>query len=275
MGIISGFLGGAGRGAAQAGQMLLADKLAKEREEARALRDSALRKDLQASRQTFQSGLQTERIAADADRTEATIASADARSAATIASSESEGEADRKSREKIAANKPPKNAQTISIDGGNGLVVDAILNKDGTYTVPIESGSSKSRTVEVTTADMEKAVADYNSKASALKSDNSQFGMSEKKYKEKRALEFAMERLSKGTAPKTDTDPITEPTVDTDATAPPTAAGIVGSQSDTGDSKPKSINGLPMSYEQFKGAMRRKNPDASERDLKETWDSIK
>lgn len=46
-GIISGFLGGASNAMAEAGKMMLADKLTKEREEANFLRESELRKSMQ------------------------------------------------------------------------------------------------------------------------------------------------------------------------------------------------------------------------------------
>jgi hypothetical protein len=76
MGIISGFLRGAGQGAAQAGQMLLQDKLMKERDEANYLRDATLKSGLQTQDQEFRGemelsrqknlqGLQDERIGAD------------------------------------------------------------------------------------------------------------------------------------------------------------------------------------------------------------------
>lgn len=54
-GIISGFLGGAAKGMADAGKLMFADKLAKEREEANFLRDSALKKTLQTDSQKFRS----------------------------------------------------------------------------------------------------------------------------------------------------------------------------------------------------------------------------
>jgi hypothetical protein len=52
-GIISGFLKGAGYGAAQAGEMLLRDKLAKERQEASDLRNAALRESTQKADHAF------------------------------------------------------------------------------------------------------------------------------------------------------------------------------------------------------------------------------
>ena len=65
-GIISGFLKGAGQATAEAGKMMLADKLATEREEANFLRDSEFRKNLQASDHKFQS----EQSAAQQEHTE-------------------------------------------------------------------------------------------------------------------------------------------------------------------------------------------------------------
>ena len=128
-GIISGFLGGAGRGAAQAGQMLLSDKLIKEREEANFLRDSQLRTDLQASRQTFTKDLQTERIASDDARSAATIKSADDRSAATIASKEKEGGLNRKNLLEIQ--KLKNKGAASSNDTSNIKNLRFLMSKEG------------------------------------------------------------------------------------------------------------------------------------------------
>jgi hypothetical protein len=61
MGIISGFLRGAGQGAAQAGQMLLQDKLMKERDEANYLRDATLKSGLQTQDQEFRGEMELSR----------------------------------------------------------------------------------------------------------------------------------------------------------------------------------------------------------------------
>jgi len=125
-GIISGFLAGAGRGAGQAGQMLLADKLVTEREEANFLRESSLRHGLQAAR-----------IKSDDARTDKTIASADTRAANTITSSESEGELDRKNKLEIQklkntggsnATNQMKNAAALRAKGYPAETADAIAH---------------------------------------------------------------------------------------------------------------------------------------------------
>lgn len=56
MGIISGFLGGAGNAMADAGKMLFADKLSKERAEADFLRDSELKKGMATEEREYKSG---------------------------------------------------------------------------------------------------------------------------------------------------------------------------------------------------------------------------
>jgi len=48
MGIVSGFIGAAGKATADAGRLMFADKIAREREEANFLRDSALKKTITA-----------------------------------------------------------------------------------------------------------------------------------------------------------------------------------------------------------------------------------
>jgi hypothetical protein len=153
MGLISGFVGGVGRGAAQAGAMVLSDKLAKERDEANFLRDSQLRTDLQSDRHQFLSDSQSAKLQSDNERAAFTAEKAGERSVASDASRSATAKADREARSAdskyVVDNKAPKNAQTISIDGGNGLVVDAILNDDGSYSVPIENGSTKSVTPSV------------------------------------------------------------------------------------------------------------------------------
>ena len=54
--VIAGFLGGAAKGMADAGQMMLADSLAKERDEASFLRDSEFRRNERLSGQEFDAG---------------------------------------------------------------------------------------------------------------------------------------------------------------------------------------------------------------------------
>ena len=71
-GIISGFLSGAGKGMAQAGQMMFADKIAKEREEANFLRDSALKGSMATEEREFKSSEAEKRDAAAMERTKYT-----------------------------------------------------------------------------------------------------------------------------------------------------------------------------------------------------------
>lgn len=55
MGIVSGFLSGVGKASAKAGEMMFADKIVKEREEANFLRDSALKGSMAAEEREFKS----------------------------------------------------------------------------------------------------------------------------------------------------------------------------------------------------------------------------
>jgi hypothetical protein len=162
MGIISGFLGGAGRGAAQAGQLLLADKLAKERSEADFLRDSALRKDLQADRQTFLSDAQATRLEGDNKRAAFTAEKANERQVATDASRSATAKADREARSAdnkyTVDNKAAKNPFTVKVDNGQGQVVDYIQNADGSFSAPNIKGSGQ---ITISTANSAKASADW------------------------------------------------------------------------------------------------------------------
>jgi len=72
MGIVSGFLSGAGKATAEAGKMMFADKIAKEREEANFLRDSALKKTITAEDREFKSSEAEKRDVAAMERTKYT-----------------------------------------------------------------------------------------------------------------------------------------------------------------------------------------------------------
>jgi Rieske Fe-S protein len=72
MGLISGFISGTGKGMAQAGQMLFADKIAKEREESNFLRDSALKKTMAVEEREFKSSEAEKRDVAAMERTKYT-----------------------------------------------------------------------------------------------------------------------------------------------------------------------------------------------------------
>lgn len=72
MGVISGFLGGTGKAAAQAGQMLFTDKIARERDEANFLRDSALKGGMAAEEREFKSSEAEKRDVAAMERTKYT-----------------------------------------------------------------------------------------------------------------------------------------------------------------------------------------------------------
>jgi hypothetical protein len=210
-GIISGFLGGAGRGAAQAGQMLLADKLIKEREEANFLRDSQLRADLQASRQDFMSGLQTERIESD-DARSAAAAKSDAETARLNREADAEqkrldrehetaeSKLERESEEWINKYKVDNDMEWIDVDGGNGLVIQARYVGNGKYEIPTADGV---QSVTPSTDSVAAAAAEWaqyekdNTNMIGLggKSGAEAFtGMKKKDFLEKRAIEKELEK---------------------------------------------------------------------------------
>lgn len=89
MGLISGFMGGAGAAAAKYGEMSWGAILQKDINEANDLRNKELRTDLQSDRQEF--------LAADTDK--------------KIAATASEGEKDRASRESVAETKAKADAE--------------------------------------------------------------------------------------------------------------------------------------------------------------------
>lgn len=103
-GIISGFLGGASKGTAIAGQMLLGNTLAKERDEADDLRTRELRTDLQESRQEF--------LGADRDK--------------MIETEISEGKKDRASREKVAKTRATGTGATTDMKNAESLMAMGI-----------------------------------------------------------------------------------------------------------------------------------------------------
>jgi len=72
MGIVSGFLSGAGKATAEAGKMMFADKIVKEREEANFLRDSALKGSMAAEEREFKSSEAEKRDVAAMERTKYT-----------------------------------------------------------------------------------------------------------------------------------------------------------------------------------------------------------
>ena len=72
MGIISGFLGGASKGMADAGKMMFTDKIATERDEANALRTSSLQQQATESEQEFKSSEAEKRDVAAMERTKYT-----------------------------------------------------------------------------------------------------------------------------------------------------------------------------------------------------------
>jgi len=131
MGLISNFLGGAGAGAAKAGQMYLAGNIAKERDEANDLREKNLRTDLQESRQDFLGRDRDKTIDASADRAEQkeySDSQAAAKKVTTDATAAEKKEAAALERTKYTVdNKPAKNPQLIKYTDSKGYEQEGVL----------------------------------------------------------------------------------------------------------------------------------------------------
>lgn len=175
-GIIRGFLGGGAKGAAQVGLMYLQEDIRRERGEADALRNSAITE----GKQQFQT---EEREAGQIFKAEESVK-------------------ERKSREDIAAARGEKKPtyKTLTDEYGEDKLVQ--VNPDGSYTEIKEAGAMpEMKDVEPTTGDIQAAIKKYDETASWTKSDESQFGMSEAKFKKKYAQELAFERKKKEASP--------------------------------------------------------------------------
>jgi hypothetical protein len=209
-GIISGFLKGAGQAAGEAGTMMLADQLAKERDEANWLRDSSLRKDLAAARQGHLSGENKKRR--EYDTTSATTED-ERRVLAAKTKSTTDAETAKKLHESnLARDKAkPRDAEWIDVDGGNGLVVQARYIGGGQYELPQAGGTS--RVIEPSTASKAQAAAEWKE----YKKANSNMlglggtsgakeatGYTEREFMAKRSVEIELENRGNSTPPPKD-----------------------------------------------------------------------
>jgi len=191
-GIISGFLDGAGKAAAESGRMMLADQIAKEREEANFLRD----KELKNSNNTF---LTSERVAGqkfDASQTDKKIKSAEAIS---------------KNKTKNG-NKPTNQAKNVkflmSKEGGNKPLNEAVMlsfpgskikhtDAEGNQIVVVPNGKGKF-------AEVGRIVKDENGKQQWLnKGDQLENAAITKQHRNK-AKEIAGDKAGFLTSDKTD-----------------------------------------------------------------------
>jgi len=117
-GIIQGFIGGVGQGMADAGKMMLGDKLQKERDEADFLRRSELRKSENLADRKFRAG-ESELGRLHTTETAETKAGTDADAAKLTASARKlETDLDRASKEKIADKKATALVKASENKGG-------------------------------------------------------------------------------------------------------------------------------------------------------------
>lgn len=267
MGIISGFIGGAGDAAAKFGEMQMKKMMMDEKDEADFLRDKELagiqhtyKAEDRSADQTFTT---SERVAKQKDDS-------------------AEGVLDRKSKEVIAdksiiaaqTKATEKNPQLIKVPTKDGLEQQGIIRYDENNQAyveipPIKGQENSGQDIPITTADVEEANRRYDEKADILKSDKAQFGMSEQKYKDKLAGEIALERISKSkTTPKTAETPAAKP-----------AAGNYSDIKDLPKDIPKQkmmMKGKEIGFPDYVRLVRAKMPDADmnqlmrsyERDLK-------
>ncbi|MBW2690542.1 MAG: hypothetical protein JRC99_11495, partial [Deltaproteobacteria bacterium] len=161
---------------ADAGRMMLTDKLAAERQEARDLREAGLRKSMAKTDREFRTGEREAKTASDLSREGLRIA-ADAQkqeSADAAALERTKYKVDNKTT-------TPKNPQLLDYTDNKGNPQQAVLEvkKDGSLVgrrINIE-GDGGAEDIVASTANTEQAVKEYKSKASVTESDQSQFGM--------------------------------------------------------------------------------------------------
>jgi len=139
MGLISGFLGAAGKATAKAGEMLFTDKIAKEREEADFLRNSALKKTMAVEEREFKSSEAEKRDVAAMDRTKYT---ADVK--ATAAKAKGAGSTSQIKNMKYlmteeGGKKPLNEAVMLAFPGAKIKATD----KEGNISVAIPVGGNK------------------------------------------------------------------------------------------------------------------------------------
>jgi hypothetical protein len=288
-GIISGFLKGAGQATGEAGKMMLADQLAKERDEANWLRDSSLRKDLSRDRLSHLSAENKLRREYD---TESAGTENDQRVLAAKTKSGTDVEQSRLDREARSADnkysvdgRPDRDRQTVDVDGGNGLVVEAFVNEDGSVTLPTVTGEG--RTINPSTDDLAGAAQDFKD----LEIDGGMYtsekdikdvtgGLSKKEYIEKKAIERFLKRERETAATGTTVAPVVDKDKDEDANAG--AGGVVASQ--TNDAEPatdaaeppkvKNFGKNDRTFEEYSALMKERfgEEGITDDDIKKEWD---
>lgn len=167
MGIIADFVQGAAKGAEKGLDLQQKSDIAREISEANFRRDSNLKQLMAGKEREFRRG---------------------------------ESKLERESKERVSAAKPVKQ-QTIKVTDEGGMEVDAILNPDGTYTLPRKAGAAPGGEVQVSEDQAQRMAQDeYDSKSEYFTSDQAQFGMSEPEWVNKRMLEIMVGKAA-GTAP--------------------------------------------------------------------------
>ena len=150
MGVISGFLGGVGKATADAGKMMFTDKVAREREEANFLRDSALKGSMateerefktseRESGQEFKSTEAEKRDAAALERTKYTSDTKAAADKAKGAGSTSQIKNMKHLMSEAGGKKPLNEAVMLAFPGAKIKATD----KEGNISVAIPIGNNK------------------------------------------------------------------------------------------------------------------------------------
>jgi len=289
-GIIRGFLGGAGAAAAKYGEMRLNQQMLQERDEAQFLRDKELagmeRKYRTGEREASQRYQTSAAAIANDNRvkaaattnTNAVKAAATANTNAvkaaktkTEAESKLQTQKDAAALERTnvtAASKGKKNPMTIKYTDSKGNPQEAVLrfHEDGSsYLEYPDTGEVALDNIVPTTEDVAQAAKEYDSRAEALKSDQSQFGMSEKQWRKKRAVEIAVERMHQGEGKSEKIVP---------APQEKSGAGIVDSQANAKPVEPeKKIGRRSLSKAQYVTLMKNRYPEASDAELGKMWDA--
>jgi hypothetical protein len=308
MGIISGFIKGSGYGAGQAGKMMLADKLAQERDEANFMRDSQLKRVLQTESQEHSSGLelsrqenlrtlQEERIDSDEGRDKVKI-EADKESAKALGEINKEV-ARIRSSSKTSLTDKERNAATLiekgyPVDVANGVafgaieeikdadtgdmfLVNTLTNKkigrmttvNGRPDYIPEGGQSDN--AEVTAAHRALAKKRTNKRAKYTNSDDTDFPETDGDRKAWRKQEE--QRIANAERDEKNAGKETETK----------STGIVGTEAetitdeefadDTGDKQTKMIEGREVTAREFLRLMKKEYPKATDAQIKATWEA--
>lgn len=212
MGLVSGFMKSAGDAAEYAGKAYLMDSIQKDRDEVNALRDANLKskdrddaEEFTTSEREAKQEFESEEAEKDrAAKTKQSKIAADARGYRgrdPYKYSFSLGGQPMKASDVLAQYKEENDlAEDALIDGESPGFLEWAkeqgykINTGEKGGTAIKTPEKPAEAGEPSTADMEQARKEYNKKSSWLKSDKSQFGMTETDYVNKRAREIMAER---------------------------------------------------------------------------------